>query len=274
MIVSEPRKLAPAGKNWRPVFVLCTATKRQDSDPPTSAITVTSSLVGQHLYDNLSCPLPPTSSERKELTQEQRDSYNAQYGRYKRSVVTLTNHLLFTVSDKLFETETKQGVSRMGEGFQVTGAKLPDLVLGQIARGGDKPTAIAKEFFWDNFGVPVGQLYSASQRKKNEDGSMSAEVMVKGRENLRGKTLIILEQALATGTTILASLKKWVEQCESEPERIIVCAIHATRDAIEVLAPKMEVVVLLLHDGINADKYLLAPGCGDVGVMDVGLRDH
>jgi uracil phosphoribosyltransferase len=115
---------------------------------------------------------------------------------------------------------------------------------------------------------------------------MGADAEVKGKTNLVGTTLLVLEQALATGTTIETVVRKWCARCESVPSKIIVGALHAAEDGIRkmmnlgdasngdpIAKIPVSVVAMVLHGSMNDIGYLTGPGCGDVGALYVGVPD-
>ena len=71
------------------------------------------------------------------------------------------------------------------------------------------------------------------------------------------------------------------------PARITVCCLHTAMESLQKLQSlgdkndmsdplhgiPADVISILVHGGIDDKGYLINPGCGDVGVMDVGLRD-
>jgi uracil phosphoribosyltransferase len=283
-MIMPVRELTSIEKRGGRVFVCCTAVKQEKGGKTEWLITAPSPMVGHKIFANLRCPLPPTWEEGREMGEEKLLSYNHQYDRYKEAVEWLDGYLLGVIADNLFGSQTKQAESRLGQDFAVSTMVLPKkIVLGEIARGGSKPTRIAERWFRRNFLRHVPNLYAASQRVGARD-SMGAEAETKGRTDLTGATLIILEQALATCTTIEAVVRKWIARCESVPDRIVIGAYHAAHESLRRIQNMgaedkllgeipVDVVALVVHDGINEMGYLVGPGCGDVGVMDVGLRD-
>lgn len=219
-----------------------------------------SALLGKRLYQNLQC------HEENRRTP------------YKRSVEQIIRIMLEEVVEILGH-RVEESTSRMNERFTIPHAEDPSFVLGMIARGGIRPTIVAEKFFEDEFDVDVPILYAGSQRVGNRE-DMSAEVTTKGRCDFAGRNLLILESALATGTTIARSVESWFRDGEGRPRSIVIGAIHTSRESIELVQSKLarfeipiHIVAALEHNGMDQRGYLVGPGCGDVGAKDVGLPD-
>lgn len=258
-------------KHGGKVFALATAIQKEHEGKGFWQIICTNPTIGRNLLHNLSGDV----SDREGLHQ------------FQNSIKNLTYALLSVIEEQFFPEEAGVCKSRMDETFRVACNTIPNLVFGQIARGGDRPTFIAKEYLEHQYQCnPIPRLHAASQRKGERD-AMDADVTVKGRTELKGKTLLILEQAVATVTTIPKALREWIRTCESKPDRVIVGAIHTSHESLTRLQNmgnpddpndplhkiQVDVVAALLHNGINEKGYLTGPGCGDVGAKDAGLPD-
>lgn len=274
-------------RNKGKVFVMARTFMQETDGAPICRVQAPTLMMGRSLHVNISTPLPPTRAERKLMSEEEQLLSNVRQDRYRESVDWLSVAVLEEIANHLFEMRDAKGTSRLDELFVVNSLIVPqDIILGEIARGGSRPTAVALDWFRKHFGLRLHKLWAGSQRKGTRD-EMGADAEVKGKEDLTGMTLLILEQAAATITTIPTVLRKWFNRCESVPDRVIVGAFHGTIESLRRLQNmgnsddasdplntlRVDVVCAMLHQDMNDDGYLIHPGCGDVGVMDVGLRD-
>ena len=167
--------------------------------------------------------------------------------------------------------------SRMDElvAFNTFSENEPVALL-EIARGGSWVSQLGQKDILPTWVDVVGRLYAAAQRTVRRRKA-TVRFTLKGACSLTDVTLIVLEQALATGTTISEILPKVLQPCKSEPKRLIVAAYNASTDGIMRIKreyPDALVLVVILHAGVNQHGYLIHPGCGDVGRMDAGIPDE
>lgn len=101
--------------------------------------------------------------------------------------------------------------------------------------------SLAGSFISDRADVPESYIKSEEQKIKNRLREMYREFMGNRHpENVAGRTVIIVDDGIATGNTILATLKMVESQ---EPAEIIVAAPIAGQNAVELLSPHADEIV-------------------------------
>jgi uracil phosphoribosyltransferase len=91
--------------------------------------------------------------------------------------------------------------------------------------------------------------------------------------NLRGKTLIIVDPMLATGSSLAAAIEAIKET--GKPRMIHLCCVIATTEGIKVvsecLPENASIWCAAIDNGLNAQKYIV-PGIGDCGDLCYGKK--
>lgn len=227
------------------------------------------------IFDHLEPPYPPHA--RHLVDEEQILISRARRALYREATARLTTTLTDAAYELLPSEEIVCRSSRTNEmGIIPTVPRNQRMIMLRISRGGDRPCFLAEEhLFW--WVAELSYLQAGSQRRKKESGMTVEELTFKGRADLNGATLFVLEQALATGTTAITVTREFLKLCRGQPRRIIFAAINGCTEGIRALKSAFKdslVFVAVLHRGLNEKGYLVGIGCGDVGQMDAGVPDE
>ena len=87
----------------------------------------------------------------------------------------------------------------------------------------------------------------------------------RGVEDLKDKFVIITDPALATGSSLLASLS--IIEKYIDPKRTVICTLNATKEGIKNITdkyPDIHIYTPILSDEMN-EKYYIINGPGDCG---------
>jgi uracil phosphoribosyltransferase len=114
--------------------------------------------------------------------------------------------------------------------------------------------------------------FIAAGRKPETEHRVEIDLAYVATADLTGKTLIITDTMLATGSSILDSYNALVKY--GRPSRLfIVCAI-ASKTGVEFIEkniPEAEIVTAVVDPDLN-DKFYIVPGLGDAGDLLYGEK--
>ncbi|MCB9224874.1 MAG: uracil phosphoribosyltransferase [Crocinitomicaceae bacterium] len=110
-----------------------------------------------------------------------------------------------------------------------------------------------------------------------EEGHAGEEIKVHveylASPDLNGKTLVIVDPMLATGTSLLLALKAM--ERNGNPKQIHVLSAIASRQAVEKVSKelngKAEIWIADIDEELN-DKSYIVPGLGDAGDLAFGVK--
>lgn len=232
-----------------------------------------SSEMRQHAMVHLGTPYPRHSRHLKTCTE--REAERAARGRHFQATRYFTRVFVQAILDLLPE-DSVYAQSRMEERIRFKLFREKERVFFiKVARGGDRLTLQAQEML-SGFISEAGYLHASSQRKVNGD-AVEIVYSLKGEADVAGATIVALEQAIATGETLRTIIADHLSRCVGNPARLIIGAVNTCREgiiAIKEAFPDAIILALILHAGMNEKKYLIGPGCGDVGQMDAGVPDQ
>lgn len=123
------------------------------------------------------------------------------------------------------------------------------ILTKKIGHPSDKEYAIGAATLTDHFiqshvNVPQRYIEEELQRIRNRLKEMYKRFMGnKEPENLEGKTVIVIDDGIATGNTILATVNILRK---SHPHKIVIGAPVASKDAVQKLSGKVDEVVAVL----------------------------
>ena len=163
---------------------------------------------------------------------------------------------------KEIETETPFGMAK---------CQVPDeeVVLITILRAG----LPMHEGLLDFFGQ-VENGFIAAQRLHHKDGSFEIGVDYINCPDVEGKTIILSDPMIATGSSIVASLQAIRDI--GRPDRIHVVSVIGTPSGMDYVKrnfPRAEVWVAGVDDELTAKSYIV-PGLGDAGDLAFGIKQE
>jgi uracil phosphoribosyltransferase len=177
-------------------------------------------------------------------------------------------HILGYEVSKSFSYESKTIRTPLGEFDGVTIEN--QLVIATILRAG----LPLHEGVLDCFDYAENAFITA-YRKYRKSGDFEIKLEYVASPNLDGKTLLLCDPMLATGASIIGTLRELKPY--GTPKQIIVLGIIASRDAIETIQAydsSLKIIVGDIDEELTAKGYIV-PGIGDAGDLAYGRKtDH
>lgn len=174
-------------------------------------------------------------------------------------------HILGYEVSKLLNYSTKSILTPLGE-FE--GSKIENqLVIATILRAG----LPLHEGVLDCFDYAENAFITA-YRKYHKSGDFEIKLEYVASPSLDGKTLILCDPMLATGASILGTLKELKPY--GTPKSIFILGIIASRDAIEAIQSydsSLKIIVGDIDEELTARGYIV-PGLGDAGDLAYGKK--
>lgn len=120
----------------------------------------------------------------------------------------------------------------------------------------------------------AGNGYISAYRKHNKDGSFDIELEYLACPNLEGKTIILSDPMLATGSSMVLAYKAILEK--GKPKHCHVVSLIASQEGVEYVKkhlPKSTTIWLGAVDiEMTAQSYIV-PGLGDAGDLAFGSKE-
>lgn len=174
-------------------------------------------------------------------------------------------HILGYEVSKWLSYESRLIRTPLGE---FNGVKIENqLVLATILRAG----LPLHEGVLDCFDYAENAFITA-YRKYSKSGDIEIKLEYVASPNLDGKTLILCDPMLATGASILGTLKELIPY--GKPKEIIILGIIASRDAIDAIQSydsSLKIIVGDIDEELTARGYIV-PGLGDAGDLAYGKK--
>lgn len=184
--------------------------------------------------------------------------------RFRRNLERVGEIMAYEISKELdyelFEVETPLGTASVD---------LPSErpVLGTIMRAG-LPMHQGFLNIFDN----AENAFVSAYRKHHKDGSFEINVEYVSCPNLDEKILIVADPMLATGASIVATLKHLEEF--GKPKKIHIAVAIAATDGINYvrrMLPKAKIWAGAIDEELTAKSYIV-PGLGDAGDLAFGKK--
>lgn len=162
------------------------------------------------------------------------------------------------------ETQTPLGISKCQD--------IADLiVLATILRAG----LPLHHGFLNFFDHAENAFVSAYRRYKEKGDSFDVLVEYLASPSIEGKTLILVDPMLATGSSMELGYKAMLRK--GTPAKIHVASVIASRQSVEYVkahfpADKTTVWIGAIDDEVNSHSYIV-PGLGDAGDLAYGEKD-
>ena len=187
--------------------------------------------------------------------------------RFRRNIERIGEIMAYEIS-KTLKYQTVEIQTPLG--LQPVSVPCESIVLATILRAG----LPFHQGFLSYFDRADNAFISAS-RKYNEDHSVfTIELGYLSSPSIAGKTLIIIDPMLATGSSL--DLAYQILQKNGEPARIHVACVIASKQGIEVAAqlfPNENTTIWVgaIDPDLN-DKAYIVPGLGDAGDLAYGEK--
>lgn len=118
--------------------------------------------------------------------------------------------------------------------------------------------------------LPNAQIGFIGQ-KRDEETALAQEYY-RNLPDLKNKEILIIDPVLATGGSVIATIKALLEKNASVEQIKLLCILAAPEGvkALELNFPDLQIITVSLERELNEKKYIL-PGLGDAGDLWAGL---
>ncbi len=163
-------------------------------------------------------------------------------------------------SEQVIETPLGEAVVALPTG--------EDVVIATILRAG-----IPYHQGFLNYFDGASNAFVSAFRKYSKDGTFKVKVEYISCGNLEGKTLILVDPMLATGTSIVLTYKALLEK-GGTPKHTHICAVIGSEEGVAYVRenlPEREVTVWCgaVDEELTVKSYII-PGLGDAGDLAYG----
>ncbi len=183
--------------------------------------------------------------------------------RFRKNLERIGEVMAYEISKSLVFVE-KEVVTPLG----VANVNVPNesIVIGAVLRA-----ALPMHQGFLNFFDKAENAFVAAYRRHHKGGEFEIEVDYTSSPSLEGKTLILLDPMLATGSSLELAYKSLLRK--GQPQRVIIAAIIASRSGLNHLRSKMPESTSFwvgdIDDELTAQAYIV-PGLGDAGDLAFG----
>jgi uracil phosphoribosyltransferase len=144
-----------------------------------------------------------------------------------------------------------------------------EVVLATILRAG-LPFHHGFLNYYDN----ASNAFVSAYRKHSKDGSFKVQVEYISAGDLEGKTLILVDPMLATGTSFVLAYRALLEH-GGKPKHLHIAAAIASEEGVEYvksnLPPHTTIWCASVDEELTAQSYIV-PGLGDAGDLAYGEK--
>lgn len=187
--------------------------------------------------------------------------------RFRKNMVRIGEILAYEISKELEYVE-KEVVTPLGTARVNVLKEQP--LLATILRAG-LPLHEGMLNYFDH----AGNAFVSAYRKYDRDEDFVIKLDYLSSPSVEGSILILCDPMLATGGSLIASLKGLLEK--GEPSQIHIVSVLASPVGIENLKKsfskkKMKIWTCAIDDELTAKAYIV-PGLGDAGDLAYGLKE-
>jgi uracil phosphoribosyltransferase len=187
--------------------------------------------------------------------------------RFRRNLERIGEIMAYEISKKL-EYEERSVISPLGEAIMHLPKGEP--VLATILRAG-LPLHLGMLNYFDR----AESAFVSAYRKHHKGGRFEIEVEYASCPNLEGKTLIITDPMLATGSSMVLvanALRRF-----GNPAKLHLVSAIASKQGVEYVKQKLpaetEIWIGAIDAELTAQAYIV-PGLGDAGDLAYGVKEH
>lgn len=185
--------------------------------------------------------------------------------RFRKNLERIAEVMAYEISKNLDYSE-KTVTTPLGEAKCVELSKMP--VLATILRAG-LPMHQGLLNYFDR----SESAFISAYRKHSSVEEFEIYVEYIASPKIDGKTIIISDPMLATGSSMLTVYRALMKQ--GKPARVIIASIIAAAPALEFLKshlpPHVEIYVAAVDNELTAQSYIV-PGLGDAGDLAYGEK--
>lgn len=187
--------------------------------------------------------------------------------RFRRNLERIGEIMAYEISKRLdYEAETVTTPLGTAESDEI----IDKIVLATILRAG----LPYHQGFLNYFDRAENAFVSAYRKYKEKGDKFDVLVEYMASPEIDGKTLIIVDPMLATGSSMELGYRALLSN--GEPKRIHVASVIASRQAVDYVrevfpAEKTTVWTAAIDPGINSHSYII-PGIGDAGDLAYGEK--
>ncbi|MDN6311184.1 MAG: uracil phosphoribosyltransferase [Psychroflexus sp.] len=182
--------------------------------------------------------------------------------RYRRNIERIGEVMAYEVSQSLHyeqsQTETILGIKQ-------THQLQDEVVICSILRAG----LALHQGILNYFDMSDSGFISAN--RVNTDAGIKVDLAYKSLPHMDNKTLLLVDPMLATGISMLESIKKL--QKINQPKQIHILVVVAAPEGVQHLQNHLDDSIHLwvasMDDGLNEKSYII-PGLGDAGDLAYG----
>lgn len=187
--------------------------------------------------------------------------------RFRRNMERVGEILAYEIS-KTLEYSPNNIVTPLGEATINTLSEQP--VLATILRAG----LPLHNGFLNIFDKSANAFISA-YRKHHKDGKFTIQLEYVSSPSIEGKTLIIIDPMLATGSSLVITYKELLEK--GKPKHTHIVTVIASTHGIEYIKRNLateEITIWApaIDDELTAQAYIV-PGLGDAGDLAFGSKE-
>ena len=188
--------------------------------------------------------------------------------RFRRNVHRIGQIMAYEISKTIAYTKTAV-TTPLGTAYCDTVGS--DVVIATILRAG-LPLHEGLLSFFDN---AENAFVSAYRKYREGTDEFDIHIEYLASPSIEGKTLILADPMLATGSSMELALKALLTK--GNPAHIHVVSVIASRQAIDFIAGKLPadrttLWVAAIDDELNAHSYIV-PGLGDAGDLAYGEKE-
>lgn len=188
--------------------------------------------------------------------------------RFRNNLYRIGEIMAYEISKRLDYTQEKVQTPL---GFAMCHQFVDKIVLGTILRAG----LPFHHGFLNFFDKAENAFVSAYRRYKESSDKFDVLVEYMASPDINGKTLILIDPMLATGSSMELGYKALLKK--GTPSRIHIATTIASRQAVEYICRTFPGGITTLWAGaidpeINAHSYIV-PGLGDAGDLSFGVKD-
>lgn len=187
--------------------------------------------------------------------------------RFRRNLERIGEIMAYEISKRLdYEAETVTTPLGTAESDEI----IDKIVLATILRAG----LPYHQGFLNYFDRAENAFVSAYRKYKEKGDKFDVLVEYMASPEIEGKTLIIVDPMLATGSSMELGYRALLSN--GEPKRIHVASVIASRQAVDYVrevfpAEKTTVWTAAIDPGIKSHSYII-PGIGDAGDLAYGEK--
>lgn len=116
--------------------------------------------------------------------------------------------------------------------------------------------------------------FVSAYRRAHKGGDFEIEIDYVSAPSLEGKTVVLVDPMLATGSSLECAYRAL--RAKGEPEKLIIASAIASKQGIDYLRKNLPANLIIyagaIDDELTAQSYIV-PGLGDAGDLAYGLKN-